>query len=97
MICLLRKHDIISVPPYAAGIYHRTKVRYHIADISPVPTRTDIIEIALLSKRQKSYFCCICPKRCVEAGYLPQKYTSQYHSKLSISRTPMSFSKDKRM
>ena len=68
MICLLRKHDIISVPPYAAGIYHRTKVRYHIADISPVPTRTDIIEIALLSKRQKSYFCCITPKRCLEVG-----------------------------
>ena len=26
MICLLRKHDIISVPPCAAVIYHRTKV-----------------------------------------------------------------------
>ena len=25
MIYLLRKHDIISVPPYAEGIYHRTK------------------------------------------------------------------------
>ena len=25
MIYLLRKHDIISVPSYAAGIYHRTK------------------------------------------------------------------------
>ena len=44
MIYLLRKHDIISVPPYAAGIYHRTKVRYHIEDISPVPTGTGIIE-----------------------------------------------------
>ena len=44
MIYLLRKHDIISVPPYAEGIYHRTIVRYHIEDISPVPTGTDIIE-----------------------------------------------------
>ena len=25
MIYLLRKHDIISVPSYAAGIYHRTE------------------------------------------------------------------------
>ena len=25
MIYLLRKHDIISVPSYAEGIYHRTK------------------------------------------------------------------------
>ena len=25
MIYLLRKHDIISVPSYATGIYHRTK------------------------------------------------------------------------
>ena len=25
MIYLLRKHDIISVPSYAAGIYHRSK------------------------------------------------------------------------
>ena len=24
----------------------------------------------------RASFCCICPKRCVEAGYLPQKYTS---------------------
>ncbi len=43
MIYLLCKHDIISVPPYAEGIYHRTTVRYHIEDISPVPTGTDII------------------------------------------------------
>ena len=49
MIYLLRKHDIISVPSYAEGIYHRTIVRYHIEDISPVPTGTDIIE--------KSPFC----------------------------------------
>ena len=26
MIYLLRKHDIISVPPYAEGIYHPPKV-----------------------------------------------------------------------
>ena len=44
MIYLLRKYDIISVPSYAEGIYHRTTVRYHIEDISPVPTGTDIIE-----------------------------------------------------
>ena len=43
MIFLLRKHDIISVPSYANGIYHRTIVRYHIEDISPVPSGTDII------------------------------------------------------
>ena len=43
MIYLLRKHDIISVPSYANGIYHRTIVRYHIEDISPVPSGTDII------------------------------------------------------
>ena len=43
MIYLLRKHDIISVPAYAEGIYHRTIVRYHIEDISPVPQGTDII------------------------------------------------------
>ena len=43
MIYLLRKHDIISVPSYAEGIYHRTTVRYHIEDISPVPQGTDII------------------------------------------------------
>ena len=23
------------------------------------------------------HWCCICPKRCVESGYLPQKYTSK--------------------
>ena len=44
MIYLLRKYDIISVPSYAEGIYHRTAVRDHIEDISPVPTGTDIIE-----------------------------------------------------
>ena len=49
MIYLLRKHDIISVPSYAEGIYHRTIVRYHIEDISPVPQGTDIIE--------KSHLC----------------------------------------
>ena len=43
MIYLLRKHDIISVPSYAEGIYHRTIARYHIKDISPVPTGTDIM------------------------------------------------------
>ena len=25
--------------------------------------------------------CCICPKRCVEVGYLPQKYTRGYDVK----------------
>ena len=53
MIYLLRKHDIISVPSYANGIYHRTIVRYHIEDISPVPAGTDIIE-----KRQVSVETC---------------------------------------
>ena len=53
MIYLLRKHGIISVPSYANGIYHRTIVRYHIEDISPVPAGTDIIE-----KRQVSVETC---------------------------------------
>ena len=39
----LMRYDIISVPSYAEGIYHRTTVRYHIEDISPVPQGTDII------------------------------------------------------
>ena len=56
MICLLRKHDIISVPSYAAVIYHRAKVRYHIGDISPVPTGTDSNENPLLSDGQKRAF-----------------------------------------
>ena len=43
MIYLRCKYDIISVPAYAEGIYHRTIVRYHIEDISPVPQGTDII------------------------------------------------------
>ena len=51
MIYLLRKHDIISVPSYVEGIYHRTTVRYHVEDISPVPAGTDIIE--------KSLFCLV--------------------------------------
>ena len=53
MIYLLRRHDIISVPSYAAVIYHRTKVRYHIGDISPVPTGTDIIEKPLFCQIDK--------------------------------------------
>ena len=57
MIYLLRKHDIISVPSYAEGIYHRTIVRYHIEDISPVPTGTDIIEkMSLLSVDKRDFF-----------------------------------------
>ena len=43
MIYLRCKYDIISVPSYAEGIYHRTAVRYHSGDISPVPSGTDII------------------------------------------------------
>ena len=39
-----KPYDIISVPPYAVGIYHRTIVRYHVEDISPVPEGTDIIK-----------------------------------------------------
>ena len=42
MIYLLRKYDIISIPPYAEGIYHRTTVRYHIEDISPVRAKERI-------------------------------------------------------
>ena len=53
MIYLRCKYDIISVPLYAEGIYHRTTVRYHIEDISPVPSGTDIIE-----KRQVSVETC---------------------------------------
>ena len=56
MIYLLRKHDIISVHSYAVGIYHRTKVRYHIGDISPVPTGTDIIEKTLFCQADKRGF-----------------------------------------
>ena len=56
MIYLLRKHDIISVPSYAAVIYHRTKVRYHIGDISPVPTGTDINEKPSFVRQTKEGF-----------------------------------------
>jgi len=38
------KYEIISVPSYAEGIYHRMVVRYHTEGISPVPQGTDIIE-----------------------------------------------------
>ena len=56
MIYLLRKYDIISVPPYAKGV-SSLKERYHIEDISPVPQGTDIIEKkSLLSTRQKTLF-----------------------------------------
>ena len=51
VIYLRCKYDIISVPSYAEGIYHRTTVRYHIEDISPVPKGTDIIA--------KSPFCLV--------------------------------------
>ena len=56
MIYLLRKHDIISVPSYAAGIYHRSTVRYHIEDISPVPSGTDIIVKNLFCRVDKRGF-----------------------------------------
>ena len=56
MIYLLRKHDIISVPAYAEGIYHRTIVRYHIEDISPVPQGTDIIVKKLFCLIDKRVF-----------------------------------------
>ena len=56
MIYLLRKYDIISVPLYAIGIYHRATVRYHIEDISPVPQGTDIIEKANLCRQTKVRF-----------------------------------------
>lgn len=48
-----KPYDIISVPSYAAGMYHRTKVRYHIGDISPVPAGTDIIEKSLFCQADK--------------------------------------------
>ena len=64
MIYLLCKYDIISVPSYAEGIYHRTTVRYHIEDISPVPQGTDIIEKddcfgnrLFLARRKGCVFC----------------------------------------
>ena len=47
------KCDIISIPSYAEGIYHRTKVRYHTKGISPVPKGMDIIK-----KRQVSTETC---------------------------------------
>ena len=56
MIYWLRKHDIISIPSYAEGIYHRAIVRYHIEDISPVPTGTDIIQKRTVVYRQKCVF-----------------------------------------
>ena len=48
-----KPYDIISVPSYAAGMYRRTKVRYHIGDISPVPAGTDIIEKSLFCQSDK--------------------------------------------
>ena len=65
MIYLLRKHDVISVPPCAAAIYHRAKVRYHIEDIPPVPTGTDIIEKAL--------FCLPDKRGLFHGGHMPVK------------------------
>ena len=56
MIYLLCKYDIISVPSYAEGIYHRTTVRYHIEDISPVPQGTDIIVKNLFCQVDKRGF-----------------------------------------
>ena len=53
MIYLLRKHDIISVPSYAEGIYHPPQVDIITPAISPVPQGTDIIE-----KRQVSVETC---------------------------------------
>ncbi len=44
----MRKYEIISVTLYTEGIYHRTIVRHHIEDISPVPQGTDIIEKILV-------------------------------------------------
>ena len=74
MICLLCKHDIISVPSYAAGIYHRTKVRYHIEDISPVRTGTDIMEKPSFVKLTKEGFSCERrAKRCVNIGKNEEK------------------------
>lgn len=58
MIYLLRKYDIISVPLYAIGIYHRATVRYHIEDISPVRTGTDIMEKPSFVKLTKEGFSC---------------------------------------
>ena len=47
---------MISVPSYAEGVYHRTIVRYHIEDISPVPRGTDIIVKTLFCLgRQKRF------------------------------------------
>ena len=56
MIYLHCKYDIISVPSYAEGIYHRTTVRYHIEDISPVPSGTDIIVKNLFCQVDKRGF-----------------------------------------
>jgi len=44
MIYLLRKYDIISVPSYAAGIYHRTKCDIIPQVYHPFRQGTDIIE-----------------------------------------------------
>ena len=49
MIYLLCKYDIISVPSYAEGIYHRSQSDIIPKVLSLVPTGTDIIE--------KSHFC----------------------------------------
>ena len=50
MIYLLRKHDIISVPSYAAGVHHRPTV-----DI------TQVVRITFRKERitQKSPFCLV--------------------------------------
>lgn len=48
-----KPYDITSVPPYAAGISHRMKVRYRIENISPVPTGTGIIERTLFCQQTK--------------------------------------------
>ena len=55
MIYLLRKYDIISVPSYAKRI-SSTAGGYHIEDISPVPSGTDIIEKTDFVLRQSRFF-----------------------------------------
>ena len=56
MIYLRRKYDIISVPPYAEGIYHRSQNDIIASAISPVPTGTDIIEKNLFCQWTKETF-----------------------------------------
>ena len=48
MIYLLRKHDIISVPSYAAGVYHMPKAYIIPKVYHPFWQGTDIIERDLI-------------------------------------------------